>query len=233
MDKKRIQLCATIIAFLLAALWFFFPLGGPSEGNLLFAMRLALPAILLTAGSIGLLPRQMTFGFLFCAIGDAMGVIGSFEGQMGSFAIAHICFILFFLKDIRSGKIQPSAFLFTTLLCSLPLILATVKVLPAIQDLLIRIGCAIYALLLSGTMWTSIIRTQSVLSGKVIPVVAALGGSFFLISDFILAWNKFTAHIPNASFLIMSTYYAALLFLFVGTLRVSQIPQKKKILYHI
>ena len=226
MDKKRIQLCTTIVAFLLAALWFFFPLGGPSEGHLLFAMRLALPAILLATGSIGLLPRQMTFGFLFCAIGDAMGVIGSFEGQMGSFAIAHICFILFFLKDIRGSKIQPSAFLFTTLLCSLPLILAMVKVLPAIQDLLIRIGCAIYALLLSGTTWTSIIRTQSVFSGKVIPVVAALGGSFFLISDFILAWNKFTAHIPNASFLIMSTYYAALLFLFVGTLRVSQIPQK-------
>lgn len=233
MYKKRIQLCATIVAFLLAALWFFFPLGGPSEGHLLFAMRLALPAILLATGSIGVLPRQMTFGFLFCAIGDAMGVIGSFEGQIGSFAIAHICFILFFLKDIRGGKIQPSAFLFTTLLCSLPLILAMVKVLPAIQDLLIRIGCAIYALLLCGTTWTSIIRTQSVLSGKVIPVVAALGGSFFLISDFILAWNKFTAHIPNASFLIMSTYYAALLFLFVGTLRVSQIPQKKKILYHI
>lgn len=233
MYKKRIQLCATIVAFLLAALWFFFPLGGPSEGHLLFAMRLALPAILLTAGSIGLLPRQMTFGFLFCTIGDAMGVIGSFEGQMGSFAIAHICFILFFLKDIHGGKIQPSAYLFTTLLCSLPLILAMVKVLPAIQDLLIRIGCAIYALLLCGTMWTSIIRTQSIQAGKVISVVAALGGSFFLISDFILAWSKFTAHIPNASFLIMSTYYAALLFLFVGTLRVSQIPQKKKILYHI
>ena len=233
MYKKRIQLCATIVAFLLAALWFFFPLGGPSEEHLLFAMRLALPAILLAAGSIGLLPCQMTFGFLFCAIGDAMGVIGSFEGQMGGFAIAHICFILFFLKEIRGSKIQPSAFLFTTLLCSLPLILAMVKVLPSIQDLLIRIGCAIYALLLCGTTWTSIIRTQSVLSGKVIPVVAALGGSFFLISDFILAWNKFTAHIPNASFLIMSTYYAALLFLFVGTLRVSQIPQKKKILYHI
>ena len=233
MSKQRIQLSTTIVAFLLAALWFFFPFGGPREEYLLFAMRLALPAILLAAGSIGLLPCQMTFGFLFCAIGDAMGVIGSFEGQMGGFAIAHICFILFFLKDIRGGKTHPSAYLFTTLLCFVPLILAAIKVLPAIQDLLIRIGCAIYALLLCGTTWTSIIRTQSVFSRKVIPVVAALGGSFFLISDFILAWNKFTVHIPNASFLIMSTYYAALLFLFVGTLRVSQIPQKKKILYHI
>lgn len=233
MYKKRIQLCATIVAFLLAASWFFFPLGGPSKGHLLFAMRLALPAILLAAGSIGLLPCQMTFGFLFCAIGDAMGVIGSFEGQMGGFAIAHICFILFFLKDIRDGKTHPPAYLFTTLLCFVPLILAAIKVLPAIQDLPLRIGCAIYALLLSGTMWTSIIRTQSIQAGKVISVVAALGGSFFLISDFILAWNKFTAHIPNASILIMSTYYAALLFLFVGTLRISQNPQKKKILYHI
>lgn len=233
MSKQRIQLSTTIVAFLLAALWFFFPLGGPGEEHLLFAMRLALPAILLAAGSIGLLPCQMTFGFLFCAIGDAMGVIGSFEGQMGSFAIAHICFILHFYKNIQGNKTHPSAYLFTTLLCIVPIILATIKIIPAIQDLPLRIGCAIYALLLSGTMWTSIIRTQSIQAGKVISVVAALGGSFFLISDFILAWNKFTAHIPNASILIMSTYYAALLFLFVGTLRVSQIPQKKKILYHI
>lgn len=233
MSKQRIQLSTTIVAFLLAALWFFFPFGGPREEHLLFAMRLALPAILLAAGSIGLLPCQMTFGFLFCAIGDAMGVIGSFEGQMGGFAIAHICFIFFFFKDIQGSKTHPSAYLFTTLLCFMPLILAAIKVLPAIQDLPLRIGCAIYALLLSGTMWTSIIRTQSIQAGKAISVVAALGGSFFLISDFILAWNKFTAHIPNASILIMSTYYAALLFLFVGTLRVSQIPQKKKILYHI
>lgn len=233
MSKQRIQLSTTIVAFLLAALWFFFPFGGPREEYLLFAMRLALPAILLATGSIGLLPCQMTFGFLFCAIGDAMGVIGSFEGQMGGFAIAHICFILLFFKDIQGSKTHPSAYLFTTLLCFVPLILAAIKVLPAIQDLPLRIGCAIYALLLSGTMWTSIIRTQSIQAGKVISVVAALGGSFFLISDFILAWNKFTAHIPNASILIMSTYYAALLFLFVGTLRVSQIPQKKKILYHI
>lgn len=227
MSKQRIQLSTTIVAFLLAALWFFFPLEGPGEEYLLFAMRLALPAILLAAGSIGLLPCQMTFGFIFCAIGDAMGVIGSFEGQMGGFAIAHICFILLFFKDIRGGKTHPSAYLLTTFLCFVPLILAAIKVLPAIQDLPLRIGCAIYALLLSGTMWTSIIRTQSIQAGKVIPVVAALGGSFFLISDFILAWNKFTAHISNASILIMSTYYAALLFLFVGTLRVSQIPQKK------
>lgn len=222
MGKQRIQLGTTIIAFLLAALWFFFPLGGPREEHLLFAMRLALPAALLAAGSIGLLPRQMTFGFIFCAIGDAMGVMGSFEGQMGGFAIAHICFILLFFKDIQGSKTHPSAYLLTTLLCFVPLILAAIKIIPAIQNLPIRIGCTIYALLLSGTMWTSIIRAK-----KAIPVVAALGGSFFLISDFILAWNKFTAHIPNASILIMSTYYAALLFLFVGTLRVSQNPQKQ------
>jgi uncharacterized membrane protein YhhN len=43
-----------------------------------------------------------------------------------------------------------------------------------------------------------------------------LGALLFLISDFILSWNKFTSHIPHASLYIMITYYSALFFLFIG-----------------
>lgn len=219
MDMAQNKAIAVITIFLLAAVWFFVPVGRPEGTSLLFAMRLALPAVILALGGIGLIPRLMTVGFFFCAVGDAMGVIGSFEGQMGGFAIAHICFICQFARDIRRAKPKPAVYIITTLLCLMPLVLAAQKVIPAIQNLPIRIGCIVYALLLTGTVWTSIVRIFSEQSDKkLLTSIAAAGGLLFLVSDFVLSWNKFTAHIPSASLYIMTTYYAALLFLFIGTL---------------
>ena len=216
----RIRTLLIIIAFLLAAGWFFFPVMKPEGDCLSFAMRLALPAALLALGGIGLIPTLMTLGFVFCTIGDAMGVLGSFEGQMAGFALAHICFISYFVKGIRASKPQPKAIFATTLLCLVPLVLAALKVIPAVRFLPIRIGCIIYALLLIGTVWTSVVKALSIDNcRKVLPFVAAIGAILFLVSDFVLSWNKFTARIPNASLYIMTTYYAALLFLFVGTLK--------------
>ena len=216
----RIRAILVIIAFLLAAGWFFFPVWKPEGESLLFALRLALPAFLLALGGIGLIPWLMTFGFIFCAIGDALGVLGSFEGQMVGFAIAHLCFIAYFVKSIRESKPLPMEVIATTLLCLIPLVLAAMKVIPQVNELPIRIGCSVYALLLTGTVWSSIVRAFSIKNGrKVIPFVAAVGAILFLISDFVLSWNKFTTHIPHASIYIMTTYYAALLLLFVGTLK--------------
>ena len=216
----RLRTLFIIIALLLAAGWFFFPAMKPEGDCLWFAMRLALPATLLALGGIGLIPTLMTFGFVFCAIGDAMGVLGSFEGQMAGFALAHICFISYFIKGIRASRPLPIAIIATTLLCLVPLLLAATKVIPQIKDLPIKIGCCIYALLLTGTVWTSLVRAFSIENGrKALPYVAAVGAILFLISDFVLSWNRFTARIPNASLYIMTTYYAALLLLFVGTLK--------------
>ena len=209
---------AVVVTFLLAALWFFFPVDEPDGKCLPFAMRLALPAAILAIGGIGLLPRLMTAGFVFCAVGDAMGVIGSFEGQMGGFAVAHICFICHFLGEIRRRKPHPAVLFVTTLLCLAPLVLAALKVIPMIQDLPIRIGCSVYALLLTGTVWTSIVRSHPDPNNRInYSFVAVTGALFFLASDFILAWNKFVEHIPHASLCIMIPYYAALLLLFIGT----------------
>lgn len=230
MEKNKIII--VIALFLLSALWFFFPLWKMESGNVWFAMRLALPAIILTLGGIGLLPRFMTMGFLFCAVGDVMGVIGSFEGQMGGFTFAHIYFISQFAKDIRQSILHSSFFILhlivVILLCLFPLVIAFIKIIPAISDLPIRLGCIVYALLLCGTFGTSIIRMSSVKckmsSFKAVSFpwggwLVVLGALLFLISDFILSWNKFTSHIPHASLYIMITYYGALFFLFIGTLK--------------
>ena len=218
MKKRSICEVLAMLAFLLAAAWFFCPVGKPEGESVLFAMRLALPAVVLAVGSLWLRPRLMMAAFWFCALGDAMGVLGSFEGQMGGFALAHICFILYFIKGIRTGNVQPVVIAAISSACLIPLVVAAWKVIPAVHCLPIRIGCSVYALLLTGTVWTSSARALTVCdSRKTLPLLAALGGILFLVSDFVLAWNKFAEHISNASLCIMSTYYAALLLLFMGT----------------
>jgi uncharacterized membrane protein YhhN len=43
----------------------------------------------------------------------------------------------------------------------------------------------------------------------------ALGALLFVISDFILAWNKFVEPVPYRDYLVLGTYYAAPWFLFI------------------
>jgi len=209
---------AVIICYLLASAWFFFPIGKPEGGSMLFAMRLALPAIVLAMGSFWMRPKLLMMAFWFCALGDVMGVLGCFEGQMGGFALAHICFISFFGRAIRRAKEHSLLIIaMVSLFCLVPLGLAAWKVIPAITDLPIQIGCSVYALLLTGTLWTAAVRDCAVsVDWRSTPFEAVYGAAFFLTSDFILSWNKFVEHIPHASFYIMITYYCALLLLFVG-----------------
>lgn len=220
MRKVKKRALTIIVLFVLAELWFFFPIGKPEGASLLFAMRLALPAAVLAAGGVGLIPRLMTAGFCLCTLGDAMGVAGSFEGQMAGFAAAHVCFIRQFAGCIRRApRANHKAAVVVSLLCLVPLVIAAQKILPTVQELHLRIGCAVYALLLAGTAWTATLHACIAgPGGSALPRLAAGGAWLFLASDFILAWNRFTAHIPRASLLIMTTYYAALLLLFVGTL---------------
>ena len=231
MKASKRTIIVTIL-YVLAVAWYFFPIGAPQEKSLLFSLRLALPTAILALGGVGLLPWLMTAGFIFCAAGDVMGVLGSFEGQMGGFAIAHICFISWFAQQSakeRDGKKRGFSLFIISLLCLVPLIVAAFWILPEVHDTILRIGCAIYSLLLTGTLWTAWAQFASLPPYPQLrrgALLAALGATLFLLSDFILAWNRFVNSIPDSRVLIMSTYYAALLLLFAGTLKTSLPAQK-------
>lgn len=212
------QKCFALVVFLIAVLWYFFPVGRDSFNPDVFAMRLALPAAVFTLCGIGMLPLSVTLGFLFCMVGDALGVAGSFEGQMSGFALAQICFITRFISDIRKymrddtlGRVKREFPIIATVVCIIPLLLAVLYIFPEVSAIPIRIGCIIYALLLLTSVWTSIVRAFLLKN-----YIAMSGCLLFLISDSTIAWNKFTEHIPHAGIYIMTSYYAALLFL--GTL---------------
>lgn len=206
--------------FFLAVLWFFIPVGIKFFEPIWFAMRLTLPAAILTLGSIRFHPLLIALGYGFCTFGDAMGVIGSFEGQMGGFALAQICFTIQFITETRQDyRTIPkrhtliAAIIVAAVVCIPTFILVSETVLSAINNQTILIGCTIYSLLLLSTVGSSIIRAFVTKR-----YIALVGCGLFMCSDFTLAWNKFTEHIPHASFYIMTTYYAALLLIFIGTI---------------
>ena len=61
---------------------------------------------------------------------------------------------------------------------------------------------------------------------------ACIGASFFLVSDFVIGLNKFVVNIPAARAIIMTTYYAAQLFIALSAAKtedlVSSLNQKKR-----
>lgn len=222
--RANFQKCLTTILFLLFVILYFISRGYGNFGCDPLTFSLALPAAVLALGGIGLLPGLITVGFVFCTVGDAMGVAGSFEGQIGGFAIAQVCFISQFVKEIRQYAkvdlrhgVRPAVLIIATLVCLIPLFFAARNILPEVKSLPIRIGCIVYALLLLSSVWTSIVRAFSLRK-----YMAMIGCIIFLISDLTIAWNKFTDHIPNAGIYIMATYYTALILIFYGTLRQRQ-----------
>ena len=81
-----------------------------------------------------------------------------------------------------------------------------VKVVPAAPAGVLRIGVSIYALMISAMLYTALMQRS---------LFYALGALLFVISDFILAWNKFLEPVPYRDILVLGTYFAAQWLLFI------------------
>ena len=156
--------------------------------------------------SLWLCPWQISAALLFSALGDLAGSAGSFMLQMGSFAIAHIFLILFFIKRYgekveRDRKLTEKAkgfaiivFLMSATIAGFAFSEIVVKAPAGI----IRTGAGIYTVLICIMLILALLQRSS---------LYALGALLFVFSDFILAWNMFTSPIENAGLLIMIPYY--------------------------
>lgn len=173
--------------------------------------QICIPVALLCLASLWLTPWEITLALLFSAAGDLAGDYGNFLAQMGGFAIAHIFYIVFFIRRfIRKGtkmtaKMQGFLMMLSICIMSL-LILVYVKIIPAAPTGLIRTGTGIYAVIICLMLMTALLQRS---------LLYALGAMLFVVSDFVLAWNMFVEPVPNAGIILMGTYYAAQWLLFV------------------
>ncbi len=126
---------------------------------------------------------------------------GWFAAGLGSFLLAHVGFILAFLKGVALAL--PPAWTLLPLLYGLGL---CAWLLPRAGSL--RIPVALYCLVLLGMTAAAALRLQVL--GGLAPRLAAVGSVLFVVSDSALALRRFGGPFRAAQALILATYWAAI-----------------------
>ena len=200
---SRPAIIISIVFFLLAIL-FFSPIQMP--------YKLAYPLAFLTLCALRYSSWPMVLAMGFSALGDYMGVCHNFWGQMGSFALAHIAFVVFFYRLYQQEKAM-MGIKWKSVLVGLYGIVVGMCIVPHLQGPL-QFGVTVYILL---------ILAMCILAWMQKNPLYALGAWLFVFSDTILAWNKFVSPIEWAGYLIMVPYYLGQWVLFVQSVRVEQL----------
>lgn len=192
--------------FLVFAILYFCPADVPH--------KISFPLFAISVSSLLLTPWQMTMGLLLSALGDYMGSCGSFIGQMGFFAIAHVWYIAYFViryfkKVEHDRKLTSKAkgYLAMLIICLIGLLAVVfTRIVPCVPVGIIRTGVSVYAVLICLMLLAAMLQRSTLF---------ALGALLFVFSDFILAWNRFVEPIPYHKYLIMVPYYLGQWLLFV------------------
>ena len=196
------------IVFVLLALLYFSPIA--------VAYKLAFPLAFLTLSALRFSTWPMVLAMGFSALGDYMGVCHNFWGQMGSFALAHVAYILFFCRthpEERTSK----GMKWKSAIVILYGVVVGLLIVPHVHGFL-QAGVSVYVLL---------ILTMCILAWRQKNPYYALGAWLFVFSDTVLAWNKFVSRIEWAGYLIMIPYYLGQLILFVQSMRTRKQNQTK------
>jgi sterol desaturase/sphingolipid hydroxylase (fatty acid hydroxylase superfamily)/uncharacterized membrane protein YhhN len=146
--------------------------------------------------------RLLIAGLAFSLVGDVLLMLdGLFIPGLVAFLIAHLCYVALFRQDAPWFASKPAlaatlaaagvmyAFLFPTL------------------DAVLKVAVACYAVVIA-LMAAQAIGRANVLRDRAATGVA-IGAIFFMLSDSLLAINRFALPLPLAQFWVLATYYAA------------------------
>ncbi|KOP71631.1 hypothetical protein AMS60_20135 [Bacillus sp. FJAT-21945] len=200
---KRLSLPLLILVS--SALYIFIIPDAPLVHNLLFKL---IPMWLIITYAFLQFRRNRSFtgwiilaGLLFCLFGD--GLLHWFLIGLSAFLIGHIFYIIGFFKEWRFSLIR--------VLTIIPISFYAIFIGLILTESLIEKGNSalfipviVYTIIISAMAWSAVMTGNK---------WAIAGSILFVISDSILAWNRFVSDIPYASVLIMTTYYTAQFFI--------------------
>jgi uncharacterized membrane protein YhhN len=140
-------------------------------------------------------------GFVFSLVGDTLLINPqNFVFGLASFLAAHVCYIAAFFRA-GAGKFNPLS------LFAYPVGFAIFTLISGGVPENLKIPVVVYALAIS-TMLGAALNFR--LTQKTQPALFALSGAaFFVLSDSLLAYNKFGGEFFLAKLLILSTYFFA------------------------
>lgn len=204
MESQRKIIYISLIFIVLAAIYL---MPAAALGQMLpekvVRFRIAYPvaALALMGAYLGM-GWKFVLAFLFSCTGDAMGAYGSFFGQMGYFALAHILLIWAFAERRWKGRKT-----LVGLAVTAALVFAFALIIPKVPEPGLQIGCGVYAVLITAMFGLSLMQRSPLF---------AIGAALFLISDMILSWNKFVGPVTAEKWLIMVPYYLGQLLIWLG-----------------
>ena len=159
-------------------------------------------------------------GLFFSFLGDVFLLYESrkalfFILGLASFLITHICYIIYFLKikSTQTSLLRQQPWLAALVAgygCSLVMLLY-----PGLGDL--KMPVIIYAAVICSMLLCSLHVFYK--TGRPSNVYFVAGAMLFVISDSLLAVNKFFSPFPSAGILIMLTYCAAQFFIVMGFIK--------------
>lgn len=212
---KRTVITAALFAIF--AVLYFSPLD--------FPYLMAIPLALLALGSVGRLPWQLCLAFALSCLGDAasywrewLGPDTAFLAKVANFAIAHIFFVAFFLRQWSRKLSRKPWHLSGIIAITLALVIfVMLRVVPEVPAGALSYGVAGYCLIISAMLFSALMTRDW---------VWGIGAILFVYSDFILAWNSFCAPVPGERYLIMVPYFGAQLLFFVRAMSKAKLGYK-------
>jgi len=171
--------------------------------------------------------KLLLFALLFSWIGDVILLFADkgelyFIFGLVSFLIAHILFILLFIKQEAYKTPNKLLFGLGILFVVAYLYIMLTILFPSLGDL--KIPVSVYAFTIS-LMFAMAIR-GGLTWRKPMNLLILNGAVSFVVSDSILAIDKFYTLLPNASLLIMSTYIIAQYLITFGILKLNESSEK-------
>ena len=216
-DKSDRKIIYISLIFIVLAVMYLMPSAALEQmlPEKVVRFRIAYPvaALALMGAYLGM-GWKFVLAFLFSCTGDAMGAYGSFFGQMGYFALAHILLIWAFAEELwkgrkgvagritgKKGAASPNGGaedfqdswvwkILVGLAVTAALVFAFALVIPKVAE-----------------PWLSLMQRSPLF---------AIGAALFLISDMILSWNKFVGPVTAEKWMIMVPYYLGQLLIWLG-----------------
>lgn len=210
-ERSKTLVWVSTAVFAAAAVLYFLPVEIPC-GNVL-------PVAVLAVFSLWLDPMPVSIALTASMFGDLMGAAHNFMAQMECFAVAHLFLCLFFIRRLfrtgrNSGKSfgavltgRRMAYLTVVGICvAAVLVMAVTSIVPEVPRGVMRAGVAFYSVVISLMLFTALLQRS---------IFYAVAAVLFVISDFILGWNRFVEPIEHETCLVMIPYFAAQWMFFV------------------
>jgi len=157
----------------------------------------------------GIKGRLIGVGLLFSGAGDILLHIGGvrlFVHGLGAFLIAHLFYIAALIRRPALVRARiPILAAIVTYGCVMGFLL-----LPRLGDMLVPV--TVYLVIILGMGISASLGTEN-------HALVIVGACFFIVSDSLIAINRFLTPVPFSGYLVMGTYYAAQLFITTGAAR--------------